>query len=246
MAGVTFGYSRRRPPVLRDFAWQVPSGRTVLLGPNGAGKSTILGIGAGSLRPVSGWCEVDGVRSDRRGERASYLRRVGWMPQHTRPIPGLRVHEQVAYAGWLQGMSRSDATEAARAALERVGLTNVRQRRSHELSGGQTRRMGLAEAIIVPRSTLLLDEPTAGLDPAERQRFRTILEQASQDADVVVSTHEVEDLTDSYDTVVVLNSGQIVFSGSVGAFLAHAPSGSRAPATDAYAGIVNAEGQSGS
>jgi ABC-2 type transport system ATP-binding protein len=131
---VTFRYSRRRAPVLYDFTWQVPSGRTVLLGPNGSGKSTILSIAAGALRPVTGWCSFDGVQSGRRRERAAYLARVGWMPQSTRPVPGLRVLDQVAYAGWLQGLGRSEAVVAASTALERVGLTDVTGRRSHELS----------------------------------------------------------------------------------------------------------------
>jgi ABC-2 type transport system ATP-binding protein len=98
--------------------------------------------------------------------------------------------------------------------------------------------VGLAEAIIQPRGLLLLDEPTAGLDPAERQRFRTILEQVSSSADVVVSTHEVEDLAGSYDTVVVLISGRILFTGTVVEFLALAPSESRQAAADAYGVIV--------
>ena len=160
------------------------------------------------------------------------------MPQDTRPVPGLRVLDQVAYAGWLQGLTRSDAVVAASAALERVGLRDVKGRRSHELSGGQLRRVGLAETILQPHGLLLLDEPTAGLDPAERQRFRTILEQVSSGTDIVVSTHEVEDLAGSYDTVVVLSSGRIVFTGPVDVFLAHAPTESRQAAVDAYSAII--------
>lgn len=160
------------------------------------------------------------------------------MPQDTRPVPRLRVLDQVAYAGWLQGLTRSDAVVAASAALERVGLRDVKGRRSHELSGGQLRRVGLAETILQPHGLLLLDEPTAGLDPAERQRFRTILEQMSSGTDIVVSTHEVEDLAGSYDTVVVLSSGRIVFTGPVDVFLAHAPTESRQAAVDAYSAII--------
>ena len=145
------------------------------------------------------------------------------MPQQVRAIPGLTSREQVAYAGWLKGMSRSAAWTEAPAALERVDLTGEADRLTAQLSGGQQRRVGLAQLLVHRADLLLLDEPTAGLDPGQRARFRETLRRTAQDVPVVVSTHRVDDLTDLFDTVVVMDHGRIPFQGSTEAFMALAP-----------------------
>jgi ABC-2 type transport system ATP-binding protein len=212
---VTFTYGRRRAPVLDSFDWTVPSGRTVLLGPNGAGKSTLLAVGADALRPQRGTVStVDG---------AGLRRLVGWMPQAIQPIGGLSCREQVAYAGWLKGLGRRTAWQRSADALDRVGLADLAERRPATLSGGQLRRLGLAQVLVHEPAVLLLDEPTAGLDPAQRARFR----QVSDDLGVpmLVSTHQVDDLSAQFDTVVVFLAGRVAFQGSVPEFLALAPHG---------------------
>jgi ABC-2 type transport system ATP-binding protein len=221
LASVTFGYRRRGRPVLDDLTWAVPAGRTVLLGPNGAGKSTLLGVAAGVLLPRRGHVEVSGLQfgPSRRRVR-DYSRGVGWMPQTVRPIPGLRVVEQVAYAGWLRGLGRAEASERALEALKLVDLADKRDTPVHQVSGGQLRRVGLASAVVHRPPQLLLDEPTAGLDPAQRERFRALLDSVLVGCDVVVSTHQVDDLSESYDHVAVLVDGQIRFVDTVAAFLA--------------------------
>ncbi|HEY8503352.1 MAG TPA: ATP-binding cassette domain-containing protein [Gemmataceae bacterium] len=239
---VTFWYRRAAGPVLDRFSWQVPTGRTVLLGPNGAGKSTLLAVGADALRPARGRVRLESLDPRRRADRAAYRRAVGWMPQQVRAVPGLTAQEQVAYAGWLKGLPRSRAWLAASEALGRVGLAELAGQKAATLSGGQLRRVGLAQALVHGAKVLLLDEPTAGLDPAQRARFRELLVALPPELPVVVSTHQVDDLSELFDTVVVLDRGVIRFTGTVPAFLelaAPAEAGKRAEA--AYARVVAGE-----
>lgn len=239
---VSFGYGRSRQPVLDRFSWQVPSGRTVLLGPNGAGKSTLLALGADALRPASGRIRIGALDPTKRTHRALFRRSVGWMPQHARAVPGLTVHEQVAYAGWLKGLSRSDAWTRANEALVRVGLSDLPEQKSATLSGGQLRRMGLAQVLVHEPVVMLLDEPTAGLDPAQRATFRDLIAGLPPDRPVVVSTHQVDDLTELFDQVVVIETGTVLFAGSVRAFMALAPNAAPGrQAEAAYAQIVSGE-----
>lgn len=209
-AGLTFGYSRRRR-VLEGLDWAVaPGERTLLLGPNGAGKSTLLKLLCGLERPDSGTVSVSG---DRR--RRALYDAVGWMPQEVRAGRGLRVEEQVEYAAWVGGASRRQARDLARAAISAVGLEGQRDERTDRLSGGQLRRVGLAQAVVRRAPVLLLDEPTAGLDPAQAENFRRLLGNLECPGGIVVSTHQVSDLAAEVDRVVVLADGRIRFDGTV-------------------------------
>jgi len=228
-------------PVFDGFSWQVPDGCTVILGPNGAGKTTLLSLGATALRPTHGRVSLGKLDSSRRPDLRTFRRAVGWMPQQVRAIPGLTSREQVAYAGWLKGMSRSAAWTEAAAALERVDLTGEADRLTAQLSGGQQRRVGLAQLLVHEADLLLLHEPTAGLDPGQRARFRETIRQIAQDVPVVVSTHQVDDLTDLFDTVVVMDHGRLPFQGTVEAFMALAPDGSAHQAEAAYATLISDE-----
>jgi ABC-2 type transport system ATP-binding protein len=160
------------------------------------------------------------------------------MPQQVRAVPGFTSREQVAYAGWLAGMSRAEAWREAIPALERVSLADDSDRLTSQLSGGQQRRVGLAQALVHRPGMLLLDEPTAGLDPAQRSRFREIVRDVSNESTVLVSTHQVDDLSDLFKAVAVLDAGRIVFEGTPDSFLKLAPSSSQHPAEDAYARLV--------
>lgn len=242
--GVSFAYPAgplgRGPGtgVFDGFSWELPQGRTVLLGPNGAGKSTLLGLGASALLPAAGAVVAGAMSSSSRADRPGFRRAVGWMPQQVRAIAGLTSREQVAYAGWLKGLSRDAAWDAAAGALERVDLVPEAGRRASHLSGGQLRRLGLAQALVHRAEVLLLDEPTAGLDPNQRGRFREVLRDVSPSTPVLVSTHQVDDLTDLFDTVVVMDRGRLRFSGAPAEFLALAPAGSAHRAELAYATLV--------
>ncbi|MFI1867013.1 ATP-binding cassette domain-containing protein [Streptomyces jumonjinensis] len=238
----SFAY-RPGEPVLDGLTLEFPSGCTVLLGPNGAGKSTLLSLGASVLTPTSGQVQLGRSVSTDRRQRGEYRRRVGWLPQLVRPVPSLTVREQAAYAGWLKGLSKSEAWERSAKALDRVRLTELAKRRSHELSGGQMRRLGIAQSLIHDAQVVLLDEPTAGLDPVQRGVFRELIDELSESVDFVVSTHQTEDLADIYRSVIVFDRGQAVFEGTVGDFFARAPEGLPVErrAESVYRGLVRGE-----
>ncbi|MBU7596974.1 ATP-binding cassette domain-containing protein [Streptomyces sp. P38-E01] len=238
-----FAYKRRRP-VLKRFTCELPPGRTVFLGPNGAGKSTVLGLAASALLPRAGAVTYDGLRTSARADRDGFRRRVAWLPQHVRPVPGLTAREQVAYAGWLKGMPRPVAWREALRALRLVELADSAETRVGELSGGQQRRVGVAQSLVHGAEVLLLDEPTAGMDPRQRAVFHEILAGLPSSVHVVLSTHDTADLDGRYHHVLVLNSGQLTFRGTSEAFLAHAEPGT-APgraADSAYQRLAEREG----
>ncbi len=142
------------------------------------------------------------------------------MPQQIRPIPGFTVREQIAYAGWLKGMSKGGSWDDAPRAIERVQLGGKINELASTLSGGQLRRLGVAQTIIHDSRLILMDEPTAGLDPAQRATFRKLVKEIATTTNVIVSTHQTEDLADLYEWVVVLDEGAVQFTGSVAEFMA--------------------------
>ncbi|MFX4292523.1 ATP-binding cassette domain-containing protein [Streptomyces bohaiensis] len=236
----TFRYRRRGPRVLDGLELAFPAGRTVLLGPNGAGKSTVLALAASALRPSAGSVRFGALDSAVRAQLRPYRRDVGWLPQQVTAVPGMTCREQVAYAGWLKGMARGEAWTGAVAALDRVGLAKKADQQASSLSGGQLRRVGVAQTLVHAARLVLMDEPTAGLDPAQRTAFRRTVERLSEVADVIVSTHQTEDLWEVYDHVVVLAGGTVRFLGTVDAFRALAPpdAASGREAEAAYAAVL--------
>jgi ABC-type multidrug transport system ATPase subunit len=227
--------------VLNGLSLEFPPGSTVLLGPNGAGKSTLLTLAASVIRPDSGKVSLRAINPASRGQRTTYRQAVGWMPQKIQSVPGLTVREQVAYAGWLKRLSRSTAWERSIVALQRVGLAQLADRKSHALSGGQLRRMGLAQTLVHHAEIVLMDEPTAGLDPSQQETFRELIEQLSQDTHVVVSTHQIGDISDVYDSVIVLDRGSVRFQGSIEDFLRTVTDNGGDRAADAYRRFVSRE-----
>jgi ABC-2 type transport system ATP-binding protein len=235
--GITHRYRRGGPAVLDGFTWHIPRGRSVLLGPNGAGKTTMLAIGADAISPSHGRVKFGQLDPARRGDRAAYRRSVAWKPQQPRAIPGLTCREQVAYIGWLKGLSRADAWSRSLTALETVDLADRADATVAHLSGGQLRRIGLAQCLIHDARALLLDEPTAGLDPEQRARFRDVLT-ALPDVPVLVATHQVDDLADLFDSVAVIDAGKIIWQGTPAAFIALAPPGSKYPGEEAFRSLL--------
>lgn len=240
-----YGWSWWRRPVLRDLDLDLPTGSTLLLGPNGAGKTTLLTLAASLTAPQRGTVCLGGLDTRYGADRLRYRRRVGWLPQTVRAVPGLRVREQVAYAGWLKGMDRATAWQAAQRALARVRLTDLADRSAAKISGGQLRRVGIAQALVHDADVLLLDEPAAGLDPLARRELRAVLDDLrTQQVSIVVSSHHTDDIDDRYDTVVVFDRGTVRLAGSVAQLLAHAPADTPADAPtaaraeEAYAQLI--------
>ncbi|HSY16486.1 MAG TPA: ATP-binding cassette domain-containing protein [Jatrophihabitantaceae bacterium] len=218
---VSYRY-RREPLVFNEFSLKSSPGVTVLLGPNGAGKTTLMRLAAAALYPASGTVSFDGDSSTSRSARARYRRRVGWLPQQIGALPAFSTREQVAYAGWLKGLGRSVAWDSAKRALARVDLAQHLDRPVTQLSGGQLRRVGVAQVIVHDAQMILMDEPTAGLDPAQRSGFRCLIGELQETAQLLISTHQTEDLADICNRVLILNAGRVCWDGSTGDFLAQA------------------------
>ncbi|MEV4683164.1 ATP-binding cassette domain-containing protein [Streptomyces kurssanovii] len=218
---VTFSYHRWIRPVLNRFTYEVPGeGLTILLGPNGAGKSTTMALLAGTVEPRSGKVLFSG--SGLVSTSREYRRHVAWLPQRVPTSRQLSAREYVAYVAWLKGENRSAAWERAGTALDQVGLAEQTGRKTAKLSGGQLRRVGIACALAHDARVILLDEPTAGLDPHQRTVFREVLREVAAKTPVLMSTHDIADLADEADTVTLMDSGRVLHHGGTQSFLDHA------------------------
>ncbi len=185
-----------------------------LLGPNGAGKTSLLRVMATAIPPTSGQLRLLGRDPRQYGPRHEIRRRLGYLPQSLGYYPGFTVTDFVAYFALLKEVPAERVPAAVAAAIERVQLGSHAKARLRTLSGGMLRRVGIAQAIVNSPELLLLDEPTAGLDPEQRIAFRGLLREIGQTATVVVSTHLVEDVGTACNQVAVMNQGLIIFHGS--------------------------------
>jgi ABC-2 type transport system ATP-binding protein len=195
-----------------------------LLGPNGAGKTTLMRILATLLDPTAGGVFMDDVDIRKCGHKLRSL--LGYLPQKFQAYPSLKVEEFLDYAAVTRGMTnKKERREATESVLETTGLVDVRRRRIKKLSGGMHRRVGVAQAMLGPPDLLIVDEPTVGLDPEERIRFRRELSQIGADRIVILSTHIVGDISSSCERMAILDAGTIVFDGSPSSFIEKAAAG---------------------
>ncbi|MBV1854433.1 ABC transporter ATP-binding protein [Catellatospora sp. NEAU-YM18] len=185
-----------------------------LLGPNGAGKTSLLRMLATVIEPTSGTIRLLGQDPGDHTQRRQIRRRLGYVPQSLGFYPGFTVVEFVEYFALLKEVPASRVPRAVAAAVERVGLGDRATAKLRTLSGGMLRRAGIAQAIVNDPELLLLDEPTAGLDPEQRMAFRSLLRDLGRHATVIVSTHLVEDVGAACTDVVLMDQGKIVFRGS--------------------------------
>jgi ABC-2 type transport system ATP-binding protein len=185
-----------------------------LLGPNGAGKTTLLRMMATVVPPSSGGMRLLGRDPGSYAARKEIRRRLGYLPQNLGYYPGFTVAEFVEYFALLKEMPAGQVPRAVAAAIERVDLGSRARAKLRTLSGGMLRRAGIAQAIVNDPELLLLDEPTAGLDPEQRMAFRGLLRDLGQRSTVIVSTHLVEDVGAACSRVAVMNEGQVVFHGT--------------------------------
>jgi ABC-type multidrug transport system ATPase subunit len=193
----------------------IPSGMFGLLGPNGAGKTTLMRILAGILRPSSGTIHIGEYDIHTERGRTSVKRILGYLPQELGMYPDLSAREFLDYVGILKGMDNRKARhQRVEELLEIVSLSNEANRKLKTYSGGMKRRIGIAQALLNDPKLLIVDEPTAGLDPEERIRFRNLLSDLGGDRTVLLSTHIVEDIAQTCRNLAILKSGKVVFQGT--------------------------------
>ena len=204
-----------RTKALQGASFTLTGGVIGLLGPNGAGKTTLLRILATVMAADSGSVRVLGFDPSRADERLELRRRLGYLPQDPGFQRGFTAFEFVDYVAilkeWTDRRARHDEV---RRVLSIVDLTTESGRRVRSLSGGMRRRVALAAAIIGDPQILILDEPTVGLDPEQRLRFRDLLSRAGEGRTVLLSTHQTEDVAAMCGEVVVLHEGAVRFQGS--------------------------------
>ena len=204
-----------RTTALAGASFSAGTGVTGLLGPNGAGKTTLLRILATVTSPGSGRVRLLGRDPRDAQDRLEIRRRLGYLPQEPGFHRGFTVFEFVDYVAILKEMTdRRERHDEVRRVVDLVGLTDVADRKIRALSGGMRRRVGVAQALLGDPELVVLDEPTAGLDPEQRLRFRDLVSRIGEGRTVILSTHQTEDVAALCPHVVVLDAGRTVFDGT--------------------------------
>ncbi len=199
---------------LDDISLEITDGLFGLLGPNGAGKTTLMRILVTLLKPSRGNVRIDQLDIQR--DRKMIRRMLGYLPQEFSTFPKIRTWEFLDYSARLAGInSKSQRNTQVDGFLEKVGLFDARDRLAANLSGGMKRRLGIAQALIGDPKILIVDEPTTGLDPEERIRFRNLLtEMAQEERIIILSTHIVADISSTCHDMALLVDGRVGFKGS--------------------------------
>lgn len=207
--GVTKQY-KNNVKGLDSVTFSIGSGVFGLLGHNGAGKTTLMKAISTILKPTSGTITV--MRHDTMREGDAVRKNIGYLPQELSMYPSLSVFDFVSYMAGLKGIRERSKVQMA---LEQVDMQDFSQRKIGQLSGGMKRRVGIAQALVGNPQILIVDEPTAGLDPEERVRFRSVLSRFAKDGrTVLLSTHLVEDVYQLSERLAVLRKGKLFFTGT--------------------------------
>lgn len=189
--------------------FNLTEGVTGLLGENGAGKTTLMRMMTGILNPTNGEITADGIPV----QSEEYRAMLGYLPQDFGYYPEFSAREFVQYIAALKGIERKKAKRKTEELLEMVGLSDVAKKKVKTFSGGMKQRVGIAQALVNDPKILILDEPTAGLDPKERVRFRNLIAEIGKDTIVLFSTHIVSDIEHIASNLLMMRDGQLVHEG---------------------------------
>jgi len=208
---------------LNQITLEIDNGVFGLLGPNGSGKTTLMRILAGLLHPTSGKVIIFGQDTKISSSQKLIREMLGYLPQELGLHDMLTVRQELDYFAILKGYRDAKIRDQhVSKAMERAGLNSQRLQSVKSLSGGQKRRLGIAIALLGDPKLIIVDEPTAGLDPAERVRFRNIITDISENRVVFLSTHIIEDVNQMCSSLAVINTGQLLYKGAVESLIAQA------------------------
>nr|WP_026654646.1 ABC transporter ATP-binding protein [Butyrivibrio sp. AE3003] len=190
-------------------SFNLTDGVTGLLGANGAGKTTLMRMMSGILNPTSGSVTADGIPV----QTEEYRALLGYLPQDFGYYPEFTAREFVQYIAALKGIEKKKAKKKTEELLETVGLSDVANKKIKTFSGGMKQRVGIAQALVNDPKILILDEPTAGLDPKERVRFRNLIAEIGKTSIVLFSTHIVSDIEHIAGNLLMIRDGQLIYEG---------------------------------
>jgi ABC-2 type transport system ATP-binding protein len=197
---------------LRGISLEIPAGMFGLVGPNGAGKSTFMKILATLLDPDSGSATLNGL--DLIGQKDETRRLLGYLPQEFGVYPKMSAVDMLNHLAVMKGITnRGERKEIVEALLQQTNLWDVRKKALGGYSGGMKQRFGIAQALLANPKLIIVDEPTAGLDPAERNRFLNLLSAIGHNVVVILSTHIVDDVRELCSRMAIISSGELILQG---------------------------------
>ena len=195
---------------VENISFSLTPGVNGLLGANGAGKTTLMRMLCGVIKPTSGSIRLDGFDVSER----EYRNLLGYLPQDFGYYPDFTGMDFMQYVAALKGLDPTIARQRSAELLEQMNLTDAKDRKIRTYSGGMKRRLGIAQVLLNRPKLIVLDEPTAGLDPKERVRFRHIIEQLGKESIVLLSTHIVSDVEKAADRILVMKDGRKIYDGA--------------------------------
>lgn len=198
--------------VLNNINLHIENGMFGILGRNGSGKSTLMNILATIIQYSSGKVTINDISLKKTRE----IRKIiGYLPQDFDFYPNMKVEEALYYLGILSNLDKTDLKHRITEVLDKVNLSNNRKQKVKSLSGGMKKRLGIAQAIIHDPHIVIVDEPTAGLDPEERVRLRNLLSRLAKDKIIIISTHIVSDIEATCEQIAIMDQGFVVYTGSI-------------------------------
>ncbi|MCF7582235.1 ABC transporter ATP-binding protein [Staphylococcus epidermidis] len=190
----------------------IPNGMFGILGRNGSGKSTLMNIIATILQPSKGTVTINGIEI----KNSQKIRQmIGYLPQDFDFYPNMKVSEVLYYLGFLSKINQKDFDNYVDLILRKVNLIDHKNKKVKSLSGGMKKRLGIAQAILHDPKVIIVDEPTAGLDPEERVRLRNLLSDLAENKIVIISTHIVSDIESTCNRIAILDKGSFVYKGDI-------------------------------